>query len=93
MTWAGWMRRCASLMAMRRISWIDQRIRNEVCPKTGQRFFGRHDIGVMTDDGHHGEGEHDQRDMTVPAMPGAGLVVIEAEFVLGGFELSSMAQR
>ena len=24
--WAGWMRRCASLTAMRRISWIDQRI-------------------------------------------------------------------
>ena len=40
----------------------------------------------MPDDGHHDEGEHDQRDMTVPAMPGAGFVVIEAEFVLGGFE-------
>ena len=55
------------------------------CPKTERRFFGRrHAVGPMTDDGHHGEGEHDQRDMTVPAMPGAGFVVIEAEFVLGG---------
>ncbi len=28
----------------------------------------------------------DQRDMAMPAMPGAGFVVIEAEFVLGGLE-------
>ena len=55
-------------------------------PQTANRFFGRRDIGAMTDDGHHGEGEHDQRNVTVPAMPGAGFVVIEAEFVLGGFE-------
>ena len=40
----------------------------------------------MTDGGHHGEGEHDQGDMPMPAMPGAALVVIEAEFVLGGLE-------
>jgi hypothetical protein len=40
----------------------------------------------MTDDGHHSEGEHDERDMPVPAMPGAGFVVIEAKFVLGSFE-------
>ena len=40
----------------------------------------------MTDDGHHGKGEHDQRDMPMPAVPRAGFVVIETEFVLGGFE-------
>ena len=40
----------------------------------------------MTDDGHHGKGEHDHRDMPVPAVPRAGFVVIETEFVLGGFE-------
>ena len=57
------------------------------CSKTERRFFGRRcDIGAMPDDGHHGEGEHDQRDVTVPAMPGAGFVVIETEFILGGFE-------
>ena len=50
------------------------------------RFFERHFVGVMTDNGHHGEGEYDERDVAVPAMPGAGLVMIEAEFVLGGFE-------
>ena len=44
-------------------------------------FERRRDIGAMPDDGHHGEGKHDQRDMTVPAMPGTCLVVIEAEFV------------
>jgi len=29
-------------------------------PQVQQRFFERHDIGPMTDDGHHGEGQHDQ---------------------------------
>jgi hypothetical protein len=43
---------------MRRISWIDQRIRND----------------------------HDKGDVAVPAMPGAGLVMIEAEFILGGLK-------
>ena len=40
----------------------------------------------MADDSHHGEGEHDEGDVAVPAMPGAGLVMIEAEFILGGFK-------
>src|SRR6516164_5439026 len=43
-------------------------------------------IGPMTDDSHHGEGEHDEGDMAVPAMPGAGLVMIEAEFILGSLK-------
>jgi multidrug efflux pump len=30
----------------------------------------------MSDRGHHGEGEHHQGHMTVPAMPGSALVVI-----------------
>lgn len=41
----------------------------------------------MTDRDHHGEGQHDQRDMTVPALPGSGLVVVEAQFVLGRLEV------
>ena len=40
----------------------------------------------MTDRCHHGEGQHDQRDMTVPPVPGSGLIVIETKFVFGGFE-------
>jgi hypothetical protein len=49
------------------------------------RFFGR-GVGPRTDDGHYGEGKHDERDMTMPAMPGAGFVVIKTELVLGRFE-------
>ena len=40
----------------------------------------------MTDRRHHGESQHDQRDMTVPPVPGSGLIVIETKFVFGGFE-------
>ena len=36
---AGWMRRCASFMAMRRISWIDQRIRNDMSPGVASFFW------------------------------------------------------
>ena len=36
-------------------------------PQTAHRFFGQRDIGAMTDDGHHGEGEYDQRNVTVLA--------------------------
>src|SRR5665213_70855 len=69
-----------------------------MCRPTWHRFFGQwRDIGMMTDDSHHGEGEHDQRDMAVPAVPGTAFVVIEAEFVFGGFETvldgPAMAQR
>ena len=40
----------------------------------------------MLDGSHHGEGEHDERDVAMPAMPGPGLVMIEPELVLGGLE-------
>jgi hypothetical protein len=30
----------------------------------------------MPDSGHHGEGEHDERDVTVPAMPRSGLMSV-----------------
>ena len=40
----------------------------------------------MSDRGHHGEGEHHQGHVTVPAMPGSALVVIEPELVLGGLK-------
>ena len=62
------MRRWVSFMAMRRISWTGQRIRSEVSPEAAAVFFERHGIGPVADGGHHGEGQHDQRDMTVPAM-------------------------
>lgn len=40
----------------------------------------------MTDRGGHGEGQHDQSDVAMPAVPRAGLVVVEAQLVLGGFK-------
>jgi hypothetical protein len=40
----------------------------------------------MSDRGHHGEGEHYQGRMTVPAMPGSALAVIEPELVFRGLK-------
>src|SRR3954451_13383107 len=34
----------------------------------------------------HGERQHHQRDVTMPAVPGAGFIMIKAEFVLAGLE-------
>ena len=43
---------------------------------------------MMTDRGRHREGEHDERDVTMPAMPGARFIVVEAEFVFVVSKLS-----
>jgi hypothetical protein len=43
----------------------------------------------MADGGHQGEGEHDERDVTVPTMPRSGFVVFDTEFVFGGLEAVS----
>jgi len=60
---------------MRRISWTDQRIMAmrfaALTSSFGGSFLGRRGVGVMPDRGHHGEGEHDERDVTMPAVPGA----------------------
>ena len=40
----------------------------------------------MPDGRHHGKGEHDKRNVTMPTMPGLGFVVIEPKLVLGGLE-------
>ena len=57
---------------MRRISWIDQRMRSDVLAlRSTLFFFGRRLVGPMLDGSHHGEGEHDERDVTMPAMPGS----------------------
>ena len=76
---------------MRRISWIDQRISGGVVmfwllPGAAFRFFGRWRVSSMSDRGHHGEGERHQGHVTVPAMPGSALVVIEPELVFRGFK-------
>ena len=40
----------------------------------------------MADHHEHGEGEHDQRDVAVPAVPGTGLVVVKAQLVFSRLE-------
>src|SRR5580693_8900316 len=40
----------------------------------------------MLDGSHHGKGEHDERDVTMPAVPGSGFVVVEPELVFGCLE-------
>src|ERR1043165_3812711 len=40
----------------------------------------------MSDHRHHCECEHHKRNVTMPAMPGAGFIVIEPELVFGGLE-------
>ena len=86
MTWAGSMRRWARRMATRRISWTDQRIRSAPPGEPDRAFWGRGRVRVVADGRQHGEGQHDERDVPVPAMPGAGLVVVETELGLGGLE-------
>jgi len=43
-------------------------------------------VCVMADGGHHGKCQHDERHVAVPAVPGPGFVVVEAQLVLGGLE-------
>ena len=40
----------------------------------------------MADRHEHGEGEHHQRDMAMPAVPASGLVVVEAQLGFRGLE-------
>ena len=40
----------------------------------------------MADGRHHGEGEHDERHMPVPSMPGTGFNMVKAKLVLGCLE-------
>src|SRR4249919_3144063 len=54
------------------------------CARLG--FFGRRLVGLMLDGSHHAEGEHDERDVTMPAVPGSGFVVVEPELVFGCLE-------
>ena len=54
--------------------------------RSGLGFFGRRLVGLMLDGSHHCEGEHDERDVTMPAVPGSGFVVVEPELVFGCLE-------
>ena len=68
---------------------MDQRIREleaVAAGFAGSGFLGWRDVCLMTDGSHHGEGEHNERHMPMPSVPGTGLVMVEAEFVLCGLE-------
>src|SRR4051794_15315449 len=87
MTWAGSMRRCASRVAMRRISCVDQPMRaGSASVSLAAGFLGWLAVRMMADRCQHGEGQHHQRDMTMPTVPGAGFIVVEAKLVLAGLE-------
>ncbi len=86
MTWAGWMRRWARRVAMRRISWTDQRMRAGLSGSgtigfraVAAAFLWGRLVCVMADAGHHGERQHDQGHVPVPAVPGPCFVVVEAK--------------
>jgi hypothetical protein len=38
---------------------------------------------MMTDCGHHGEGDHDEPDVAMPAAPRTRFILVEPEFVFG----------
>src|SRR3954462_6438372 len=43
-------------------------------------------VRMMADRCQHRERQHHQRDMTVPAVPGAGFIMVEPKLVLAGLE-------
>ena len=43
-------------------------------------------VGVTTNGGQHSKGQHDQRDVTMPAMPGSSFVMIKSQLGLGSLE-------
>ena len=71
---------------MRRISWTDQRINGDGALRPLTWSFGGSFLGAAWRSRDAGSREHDERDVTMPAVPGTALVVVEAEFVLGRLE-------
>src|SRR3954465_13953026 len=49
-------------------------------------FWGRGYVGLDADGGQHRKGQHDERDVSVPTVPGTGFVVVEAKLVFGRLE-------
>src|SRR3954447_256135 len=86
MTAAGLIWRFAKRVAARRISCTDQQISGGPCGSSAGWFLGARAFGLEADGGQHREGQHDERDVPVPAVPGAGLVVVEAKFVFSRLE-------
>ncbi len=92
MTWAGWMRRWARRVVMRRSSWTDQRTRAGVSGAGAAVFRARRCflwgrlVRVVAYGRHHGERQRDQADVAVPSVPGAGFVVVRPKLGPGRLE-------
>src|SRR3954468_2347004 len=86
MTAAGWIWRCAKRVTTRRISCTDQQINGGSCGSSSGCFLGGRAYWPSADGGEHRKRQHDERDVPVPAVPGAGLVVVEAQLVFGRLE-------
>ena len=72
---------------MRRISCTDQRTKTlDSLWRWRAGIFFPLAIGTVTDRRQHGERQHHQGDMAMPAVPRAGLIVVKPEFALGGLE-------
>src|SRR5882762_6018565 len=88
---AGWIRFRASLMAMRRTSWIDQRINDGVAMLWALPWFGVSFFLAAANWRDGGSPPSWRRraspeDVAMPSMPGSALVVIEPELVFRGLE-------
>ena len=79
------MRRCAKRVATRRSSWTDRRMRGGAVGGGAAVFLWGGLVCAVADGGPHG-GQHDERRVAVPAVPGPGFVVVEAKLGLGGVE-------
>src|SRR5271166_4446626 len=60
---------------------MDQRISTGSAGSLAAVWVGRDLIGAAADRGHHGESQHDKRDVAIPSMPEAGLVMIKAQLI------------
>ena len=54
--------------------------------RVSHRFLWYGLIGLQPNDRHHRKCQHHERHVTIPSVPGPGFVMVEPDFVFGGFE-------
>lgn len=70
--------------------WGSDLLTREAVGDATHRFWGWRGVGMMADGGHHGEGEHDERDVAMPAMPGTGFTRSNVAWTRSGFSCPSV---
>ncbi len=60
---------------------MDQRISGGSAGSSGAVWVGPGPYWPCSGSWHHGKGQHDEGDVAVPSMPGAGLIMIKAKLV------------